>query len=105
MLTFTEYTDTPVTKFFYYVEKLQKHIDRALVLNLFTVCQRHGLTVPNDLMNKPVILVTGIDEEGDPILTIDNAFSVMNIWFFFLINHLKIIPYRIQFLLILYMVY
>ena len=63
MLTFTEYTDTPVTKFFYYVEKLQKHIDRALVLNLFTVCQRHGLTVPNNLLNKPVILVTGTDEE------------------------------------------
>ena len=96
MLTFTEYTDTPVTKFFYYVEKLQKHIDRALVLNLFTVCQRHGLTVPNNLLNKPVILVTGTDEE---IHNLSDEYMV------FLINHLKTIPYRIQFLLILCMVY
>ena len=46
-ITFSPFKDTEgINKFFYYVDKLQRNIDRQLVLELFTPCQRHLLSIP-----------------------------------------------------------
>lgn len=68
MLSYKETTHES-TKFYFFIDCLQKPIDRRMVLDLFTPCQRPVLSdVPEQLRMKDFILVTGKNSEIAPLL-------------------------------------
>ena len=68
MLKYEKYSEDG-TKFYFYVDCLQKHIDRRMLLDLFTPCQHSVFSdVPKELRKANFIALTGKADEIGPLL-------------------------------------
>ena len=66
MLRYSKYNGESLNKFFCYVDRLQRQIDRRLILDFFTPCQRPLLAdIPKDLREDSIIQVHGDTAEID----------------------------------------